>query len=89
MNVGNHGPIDHGKTHAHCGYHQNNKACAAWLISAQFDTIDNAPEEKARRYHHPTLPMLNKTTDNKRQLCARGHARPPRHIKNMITGAAQ
>ena len=52
-----------------------------------FDQIDNAPEEKAARYHDQHLPRG--VPDREAPLRARrctGHAD---YIKNMITGAAQ
>src|SRR2546422_4971862 len=87
MNVGTIGHIDHGKTTL--------TACITKVLAKNnpkvkyrsFDSIDNAPEEKARGI---TIATAHVEYETKKRHYA--HVDRPGHadyIKNMITGAAQ
>jgi elongation factor Tu len=86
VNVGTIGHIDHGKTTL-------TAAITAYLAKKggakfrSFDSIDNAPEEKARGITIATA-HVEYETDNRHyaHVDCPGHAD---YIKNMITGAAQ
>jgi len=85
-NVGTIGHVDHGKTTL--------TSAMTWVLSKQgttafreFDSIDNAPEEKARGLTI-AIAHIEYETDKRHyaHIDCPGHAD---YIKNMITGAAQ
>jgi len=86
VNVGTIGHVDHGKTTL--------TAAITWVLSKQglaqfraYDSIDNAPEEKARGL---TIAIAHIEYETEKRHYA--HVDCPGHadyIKNMITGAAQ
>ena len=86
VNVGTIGHIDHGKTTltAAITKHLEKKGLAEYV---PFDSIDKAPEEKARGITIATA-HVEYETDNRHyaHVDCPGHAD---YIKNMITGAAQ
>jgi len=86
MNVGTMGHIDHGKTTLTAAITKYNGLRGMADFRA-FDTIDNAPEEKARGI---TINIAHVEYETDKRHYA--HVDMPGHrayIKNMITGAAQ
>ena len=89
LNVGTIGHVDHGKTTltAAMSLVLSKSAVGAYNSYRPFDSIDNAPEERARGVTIAIAHLEYET--EKRHYC---HVDCPGHadyIKNMITGAAQ
>src|SRR6059036_1462310 len=87
VNVGTIGHIDHGKTTLTAAITKVLQKHNPKIQSRSFDSIDNAPEEKARGITIATAHVEYET--DKRHYA---HVDCPGHadyIKNMITGAAQ
>ncbi len=86
VNVGTIGHIDHGKTTLTAAITKV-LAMKGWASFRAFDSIDNAPEEKARGI---TIAIAHVEYQTEKRHYA--HVDCPGHadyIKNMITGAAQ
>jgi len=86
VNVGTIGPIDHGKTTLTAAITKT-LALKGFAQYRPFDSIDNAPEEKARGI---TIAIAHVEYETEKRHYA--HVDCPGHadyIKNMITGAAQ
>ena len=86
VNVGTIGHIDHGKTTLTAAITKV-LAIKGWASFRSFDSIDNAPEEKARGI---TIAIAHVEYQTEKRHYA--HVDCPGHadyIKNMITGAAQ
>src|ERR1700739_3056825 len=86
-NVGTIGHIDHGKTTLTAAITKVLQKHNPKIVFRSFDSIDNAPEEKARGITIATAHVEYQT--DKRHYA---HVDCPGHadyIKNMITGAAQ
>src|SRR6266403_2671642 len=87
VNVGTIGHIDHGKTTLTAGITKVLAKNNPKVKYRSFDSIDNAPEEKARGI---TIATAHVEYETKKRHYA--HVDCPGHadyIKNMITGAAQ
>jgi elongation factor Tu len=87
LNVGTIGHIDHGKTTLTAAITQVLSEKGTNTTSRSFESIDNAPEEKARGITINTS-HVEYETENRHyaHVDCPGHAD---YIKNMITGAAQ
>jgi elongation factor Tu len=86
VNVGTIGHIDHGKTSLTAAITKV-LAMKGWADFRAFDSIDNAPEEKARGITIAISHVEYQTaTRHYAHVDCPGHAD---YIKNMITGAAQ
>jgi len=86
VNVGTIGHIDHGKTTLTAAITKV-LAMKGWADFRAFDSIDNAPEEKARGITIAIAHVEYQTeTRHYAHVDCPGHAD---YIKNMITGAAQ
>lgn len=86
VNVGTIGHVDHGKTTLTSAITQY-LALKGWAAERSFDSIDNAPEEKARGITIATA-HIEYSTANRHyaHVDCPGHAD---YVKNMVTGAAQ
>src|ERR1700741_3273707 len=86
-NVGTIGHIDHGKTTLTAAITKVLQKHNPKIVFRSFDSIDNAPEEKARGITIATS-HVEYETDNRHyaHVDCPGHAD---YVKNMITGAAQ
>src|SRR5438094_7816676 len=87
LNVGTIGHIDHGKTTLTAAITQVLSEKGTNTAVRSFESIDNAPEEKARGITINTS-HVEYETDNRHyaHVDCPGHAN---YVKNMITGAAQ
>jgi elongation factor Tu len=87
LNVGTIGHVDHGKTTLTAAITMALAASGTKTLVRKFDTIDNAPEERARGVTINISHIEYETTDRHyAHVDCPGHAD---YIKNMITGAAQ
>ena len=87
INVGTIGHIDHGKTTLTAAITKTLAKHDASVTFRSFDSIDNAPEEKARGITIATAHVEYQTSNRHyAHVDCPGHAD---YIKNMITGAAQ
>ncbi len=86
INVGTIGHIDHGKTSLTAAITKT-LSMKGWADYRKFDSIDNAPEERARGITI-AISHVEYQTENRHyaHVDCPGHAD---YIKNMITGAAQ
>src|SRR5262245_24922444 len=86
VNVGTIGHVDHGKTTLTAAITKT-LSLKGYADFRAFDSIDNAPEEKARAITI-AIAHVEYQTDNRHyaHVDCPGHAD---YIKNMITGAAQ
>ncbi|MDO8673408.1 MAG: elongation factor Tu [Dehalococcoidia bacterium] len=86
VNVGTIGHVDHGKTTLTAAITKT-LATKGWSSYRSFDSIDNAPEEKARGITIAIAHVEYETANRHyAHVDCPGHAD---YIKNMITGAAQ
>src|SRR6202045_381162 len=86
-NVGTIGHIDHGKTTLTTAIAKVLQTHNPKIVVGSFDSIDNAPEEKARGITIATAHVEYETANRHyAHVDCPGHAD---YIKNMITGAAQ
>src|SRR5205807_2360234 len=86
-NVGTIGHIDHGKTTLTAAITKVLQKHNPKIVFRSFDSIDNAPEEKARGITIATAHVEYETKNRHyAHVDCPGHAD---YIKNMITGAAQ
>ena len=87
INVGTIGHIDHGKTTLTAAITKTLAKNDPMVAYRSFDSIDNAPEEKARGITIATAHVEYQTANRHyAHVDCPGHAD---YIKNMITGAAQ
>ena len=87
VNIGTIGHVDHGKTTLTAAITKVMSKNNPKMVFRSFDSIDNAPEERARGITIATA-HVEYETDNRHyaHVDCPGHAD---YVKNMITGAAQ
>ena len=86
VNVGTIGHVDHGKTTLTAAITAV-AATKGWAKASAYDSIDNAPEEKARGITINTRHVEYETDERHyAHIDCPGHAD---YVKNMIVGAAQ
>ena len=87
VNIGTIGHVDHGKTTLTAAITKVMSKHNAKMVVRAFDSIDNAPEEKARGITIATAHVEYETANRHyAHVDCPGHAD---YVKNMITGAAQ
>src|SRR5262245_1722405 len=87
VNVGTIGHVDHGKTTLTAAITMTLAKANPKIAVRTFDSIDNAPEEKARGITIATAHVEYETKNRHyAHVDCPGHAD---YVKNMITGAAQ
>jgi len=87
VNIGTIGHVDHGKTTLTAAITKVMSKHNAKMIVRAFDSIDNAPEEKARGITIATAHVEYESANRHyAHVDCPGHAD---YVKNMITGAAQ
>src|SRR6187399_2876270 len=87
VNIGTIGHVDHGKTTLTAAITKVMSKHNPKMVFRSFDSIDNAPEEKARGITIATAHVEYETPNRHyAHVDCPGHAD---YIKNMITGAAQ
>jgi elongation factor Tu len=87
VNIGTIGHVDHGKTTLTAAITKVMSKHNAKMTFRSFDSIDNAPEEKARGITIATSHVEYETANRHyAHVDCPGHAD---YVKNMITGAAQ
>ena len=87
VNIGTIGHVDHGKTTLTAAITKVMSKNNPKLVFRSFDSIDNAPEEKARGITIATSHVEYETANRHyAHVDCPGHAD---YVKNMITGAAQ
>src|SRR5688500_12583322 len=87
VNIGTIGHVDHGKTTLTAAITKVMSKHNPKMIVRAFDSIDNAPEEKARGITIATAHVEYETANRHyAHVDCPGHAD---YVKNMITGAAQ
>jgi len=87
VNIGTIGHVDHGKTTLTAAITKVMSKHNPKMVFRSFDSIDNAPEEKARGITIATAHVEYETPNRHyAHVDCPGHAD---YVKNMITGAAQ
>ena len=87
VNIGTIGHVDHGKTTLTAAITKVMSKHNPKMVFRSFDSIDNAPEEKARGITIATAHVEYETANRHyAHVDCPGHAD---YVKNMITGAAQ
>src|SRR5947209_9436556 len=87
VNIGTIGHVDHGKTTLTAAITKVLAKHKPRIVVRAFDSIDNAPEEKARGITIATAHVEYETANRHyAHVDCPGHAD---YVKNMITGAAQ
>src|SRR5438128_11404818 len=87
VNIGTIGHVDHGKTTLTAAITRVLGKNNPKIAFRSFDSIDNAPEEKARGITIATAHVEHETKN--RHYAHVDCPGPADHVKNMITGGAQ